>query len=68
VLVLGPDPGIHGAIDWLLRHGQEGSVPRPLDWGGATALAKIDAELAAPAGVPVPRAAPAGGGCAVRVR
>ena len=30
-----PDPGIHGAIDWLLRHGKEGPVARPLDWGQA---------------------------------
>ncbi len=30
-----PDPGIHGAIDWLLRHGKEGLEARPLDWGQA---------------------------------
>jgi formylglycine-generating enzyme required for sulfatase activity/serine/threonine protein kinase len=40
-----PDPGIHGAIDWLLRHGQEGPAPRKLDWGQAAALGKIDAGL-----------------------
>ncbi|MCI0462498.1 MAG: SUMF1/EgtB/PvdO family nonheme iron enzyme [Gemmataceae bacterium] len=42
-----PDPGIHGAIDWLLRHGKEGPVARPLDWGQREALERIDAELAA---------------------
>lgn len=41
-----PDPGIHGAIDWLLRHGKEGPVDRALDWGQRAALEKIDAELA----------------------
>jgi hypothetical protein len=42
-----PDAGIHGAIDWLLRHGKEGKGERPLNWGQAGALAKIDEELAA---------------------
>jgi formylglycine-generating enzyme required for sulfatase activity len=41
-----PDAGIHGAIDWLLRHGKEGPVDRPLDWGQAMTLQKIDEELA----------------------
>jgi formylglycine-generating enzyme required for sulfatase activity len=41
-----PDAGIHGAIDWLLRHGKEGPVPRKLDWGQAAALAAIDKEMA----------------------
>ncbi len=46
-----PDPGVHGAIDWLLRHGKQGPAARPLDWGQAAALAKIDAQLAGrPAG------------------
>jgi formylglycine-generating enzyme required for sulfatase activity len=42
------DAGIHGAIDWLLRHDREGDQPRPLDWGLAArqALQQIDAELA----------------------
>jgi formylglycine-generating enzyme required for sulfatase activity len=40
-----PDPGIHGAIDWLLRHGKEGATPRPLDWGQARALAQVDRKL-----------------------
>lgn len=41
-----PDPGIHGAIDWLLRHGKEGPEPRRLDWGQKSALERIDGELA----------------------
>src|SRR3954452_10610924 len=28
-----PDPGIHGAIDWLLRHDKEGPADRLLKWG-----------------------------------
>ena len=40
-----PDPGIHGAIDWLLRHGKEGLEARPLDWGQAAKLKKIDGEM-----------------------
>ncbi len=46
-----PNPGVHGAIDWLLRHGSQGTPARKLDWGRAASLAKIDAELAGrPAG------------------
>jgi formylglycine-generating enzyme required for sulfatase activity len=41
-----PDPGIRSAIDWLLRHAQEGPTARPLDWGQAPALDRIDRELA----------------------
>jgi formylglycine-generating enzyme required for sulfatase activity len=41
-----PDPGVHGAIDWLLRHGEEGPEKRPLDWGQGKELDRIDAELA----------------------
>jgi formylglycine-generating enzyme required for sulfatase activity len=44
-----PNAGVHGAIDWLLRHGQEGPDKRPLDWGQAKALRLIDEELAAEA-------------------
>jgi serine/threonine-protein kinase len=40
-----PDPGMHGAIDWLLRPGMDGPEPRKLDWGQAAALRQIDAEL-----------------------
>jgi len=46
-----PDPGIHGAIDWLLRYGRQGETPRKLDWQQANALAQIDHKLAGqPAG------------------
>jgi hypothetical protein len=40
------DPGVHAAIDWLLRYGKEGPMPRKCDWGQAEALQKIDADLA----------------------
>jgi serine/threonine protein kinase/formylglycine-generating enzyme required for sulfatase activity len=40
-----PDAGVHGAIDWLLRHGKEGESPRPLDWGKARELQLIEAQL-----------------------
>src|SRR5262249_35917660 len=40
-----PDPGIHAAVDWLLRHGREGPAPRPLDWGQADALERIDRQF-----------------------
>jgi formylglycine-generating enzyme required for sulfatase activity len=39
-----PDPGVHGAIDWLLRHAQEGPEPRKLDWGKADTLRQTDDE------------------------
>jgi formylglycine-generating enzyme required for sulfatase activity/tRNA A-37 threonylcarbamoyl transferase component Bud32 len=39
-----PDAGVHGAIDWLLRHRQEGSLVRN-DWGKARDLERIDREL-----------------------
>jgi hypothetical protein len=35
------DPGIHGAIDWLLRHGKEGPQERKLDWGQESALEQL---------------------------
>jgi formylglycine-generating enzyme required for sulfatase activity len=41
-----PDPGIHGAVDWLLRPGRQGEAPRKLAWGQADALDRIDRELA----------------------
>jgi formylglycine-generating enzyme required for sulfatase activity len=41
-----PDPGVHGAIDWLLRHRKEGLVDRPFAWGGRQHLEQIDTELA----------------------
>jgi formylglycine-generating enzyme required for sulfatase activity/tRNA A-37 threonylcarbamoyl transferase component Bud32 len=40
-----PDPGIHGAIDWLLRYGREGQEPRPLDWRQEAAMRKIDDDM-----------------------
>ena len=40
-----PDPGVHGAVGWLLRHGTEGPEPRRIDWGQGEALRRIDAEL-----------------------
>jgi formylglycine-generating enzyme required for sulfatase activity len=40
-----PDPGVHGAIDWLLRHAKEGPENRPLDWGQSQELARIDQQL-----------------------
>ncbi len=40
------DAGIHGAIDWLLRHGKEGPIARLLDWGQRKELERIDRELA----------------------
>jgi formylglycine-generating enzyme required for sulfatase activity len=41
-----PDAGIHGAVDWLLRHNRQGPNSRELDWGQATALEAVDADLA----------------------
>jgi formylglycine-generating enzyme required for sulfatase activity len=41
-----PDPGIHGAIDWLLRHSKEGAARRALDWGQRQELERIDRKLA----------------------
>jgi len=39
------DPGLRGAIDWLLRYGREGDEARPLNWGQAAKLRQIDADL-----------------------
>jgi formylglycine-generating enzyme required for sulfatase activity len=41
-----PDPGIHGAVDWLLRHGREGPQPRKLDWQQGEAVRALDRALA----------------------
>ena len=41
-----PDPGIHGAIDWLLRYGRQGEIARKLDWQQTVALSEIDRNLA----------------------
>jgi formylglycine-generating enzyme required for sulfatase activity len=43
-----PSPAVHGAIDWLLRHGREGPAPRPLDWGRREELERLDRALARP--------------------
>ena len=40
-----PDPGVHGAIDWLLRHARQGPNPRKFDWGEAASLRAADADL-----------------------
>ena len=41
-----PDPGVHSAIDWLLRHDKQGLADRSLDWDQAEALRLIDEQLA----------------------
>ena len=41
-----PDPGVHSATDWLLRHGKQGLADRRTDWGQAEALSAVDARLA----------------------
>lgn len=41
-----PDPGLHSAIDWLLRYGRQGLTDRKLDWQQGEALREIDRELA----------------------
>jgi serine/threonine protein kinase/formylglycine-generating enzyme required for sulfatase activity len=40
-----PDPGIHGAVDWLLRHDREGPAPRKCDWGQGSAVRQIDGSV-----------------------
>jgi formylglycine-generating enzyme required for sulfatase activity len=37
-----PDPGIHSAVDWLLRQGRQDAQARKLAWGQADALKKVD--------------------------
>ncbi len=41
-----PDPGVHSAIDWLLRHDRQGSAPRKCAWGKAEDLRRADEQLA----------------------
>jgi serine/threonine protein kinase/formylglycine-generating enzyme required for sulfatase activity len=41
-----PDPGLHSAVDWLLRHGWQGTTARRLDWHQQSALNAIDQDLA----------------------
>jgi formylglycine-generating enzyme required for sulfatase activity len=40
------DPGIHSAVDWLLRHGRQGMTDRRLDWQQADVLGMLDRDLA----------------------
>jgi serine/threonine protein kinase/formylglycine-generating enzyme required for sulfatase activity len=40
------DPGVHSAIDWLMRYDQEGRQPRKFPWRMTEKLAEIDKELA----------------------
>jgi len=42
-----PDPGIHGAIDWLLRNNKQGELSRKLDWQQEANLKKVDQSLMA---------------------
>jgi formylglycine-generating enzyme required for sulfatase activity len=41
-----PDPGIHSAIDWLLRRDQQGGVTRRVKWEQREPLTAIDSKLA----------------------
>ena len=41
-----PDPGVHSAIDWLLRNGRQGEAARQLDWRQREVLAHLDKKLA----------------------
>ena len=41
-----PDPGVHSAIDWLLRYGKQGLADRRLDWNAADGLRLLDSQLA----------------------
>jgi formylglycine-generating enzyme required for sulfatase activity len=41
-----PDPGVHSAVDWLLRYGRQGLTDRQLDWQQGDALRAIDGDLA----------------------
>jgi hypothetical protein len=41
-----PDPGVHSAIDWLLRHSKQGLEDRRFDWNEAQTLRVMDDELA----------------------
>jgi len=41
-----PDPGVHSAIDWLLRHRTQGLADRRLDWDAGESLRAADQDLA----------------------
>jgi formylglycine-generating enzyme required for sulfatase activity len=45
-----PDPGVHGAIDWLLRQDRAGLEDRPLNWEGRASLERMDTDLAGKTG------------------
>jgi len=40
------DPGVHSAIDWLLRYSKQGLADRRLDWDGGDALRAVDSQVA----------------------
>jgi serine/threonine protein kinase/formylglycine-generating enzyme required for sulfatase activity len=40
-----PDPGVHGAIDWLLRASPVEGAPRKLDWNQGEKIGQIDGDL-----------------------
>ena len=41
-----PDSEVHSAVDWLLRHTNEGAARPRMNWGQQTALEEIDREVA----------------------
>jgi formylglycine-generating enzyme required for sulfatase activity len=41
-----PDPEVHSAVDWLLRHTNEGPARPRMNWGQQRALEEIDREVA----------------------
>lgn len=43
-----PDPGVHGAIQWLFGHSTEGTAPRPYDWGLRGRLEAMTRNMARP--------------------
>lgn len=45
-----PDPGVHSAIDWLLRHRTRGNTLRRLNWQQTETLRMLDRELVGRAG------------------
>ena len=40
-----PDPGVHSAVDWLLRHRSQGFEERKFDWEQSEALQKIERDI-----------------------
>lgn len=39
------DAGVHSAIDYVLRHGMKGDIPRNVNWNRSDTLGKIDQAL-----------------------